>query len=79
MEKGIPVLDLIPGCHAERAGVKVGDQILKVNGQEINDIDDYVNAAALEKHTRTLVVLRNEVLIDIEMIVGPPTAEGIAN
>jgi len=77
--KGIPVLGLMPGCHAERAGVKVGDQIVSVNGQEINTWDDYVAASALRNHSRTVVVVREGVSLEIEMVVGPPVSERSSN
>jgi S1-C subfamily serine protease len=76
---GIPVLGLMPGCHAERAGVKVGDLLLKVNGLPINSMEDYVAAVALKKHSQTVVVLRNGIMIDFEMARGAPSPEGQSN
>ena len=34
----IPVLDLVPGSPAERAGLRVGDQIIAINGQNLTSI-----------------------------------------
>lgn len=76
MSKGIPVVGLVDGCHAARAGVKVGDQLLQVNGMEVNSMHDYMLAIKDRKHSQTVVVLRDGILIDIEMAIGAPTAQG---
>ncbi len=74
IQKGIPVIDLIPGCHAERAGVQVGDYILSVNGKEINDMNDYVAAIRDRKHSQKVTVERNGEVLEIEMAVGKPVS-----
>ncbi len=72
MSKGIPVLDLMPGCHAERAGVMIGDRILSVNGKEVNDFNDYAIAIKDRGNSQKMVVERNGEFIDIEMVIGKP-------
>jgi S1-C subfamily serine protease len=79
MSKGIPVLGLIPGCHAERAGIRIGDRIVKTNGFNVNSMDDYIKAIQNRRHSQTVVVLRDGMLIDIEMVIGAPLADGQSN
>ena len=79
MSKGIPVLSLVPGGHAERAGVRIGDVITYVNGMEVNCIDDYADAIKDRKHLQKMIIVRDGVSMDIEMIVGSPIVEGKPN
>lgn len=78
-DEGVPVSGLFPNCHAERAGVKVGDLIVSVNEQPVKNIDDFILAAALKKHTRTMVVVRDGIMLDIEMAIGLPSPKGNAS
>ncbi len=78
MSKGIPVLGLIPGCHAEKAGVKVGDILISANGIELNTMADYIKLVNTRGHSQTVVVLRDGELIEIEMALGKQ-AEGDLN
>lgn len=71
MSKGIPVTDLVPGGHAERAGVRVGDIIINVNGIVVDSIDDYALAIKDRKHIQKMIIVRDGVSMDIEMIIGP--------
>lgn len=76
MSKGIVILDLIPGSHAERAGVKRGDRLMIVNGMEVNNMEDYILAIKDRKHSQMVVVLRDGMLIDIEMAIGKAVSIG---
>lgn len=38
--KGVLVLDVVEGSPADKAGIKPGDVILSLNGEEVEDIDD---------------------------------------
>lgn len=73
---GLPVLSLLPNCHAARAGVLVGDEVVKVNDCDITSVADYVKAmsAARDKGrlTTILVVKRGDELLTLEMIAGRP-------
>lgn len=64
--KGIPVLAIIPGSLADRAGVLVGDRILSVNGRECNDYEDYIEAKELKK-IMEIIVKRGEILLELEL------------
>jgi S1-C subfamily serine protease len=72
MSKGIPIVYLIPGCHAERAGVRAGDIIISVNGNDVNSLDDYADAIKDRKNTQKMIIVRDGISMDIECIVGPP-------
>jgi S1-C subfamily serine protease len=41
MNNGLKVLGVIPGTPADRLGIEVGENIMKVNGQLVNSIDSF--------------------------------------
>ncbi|WP_404454298.1 PDZ domain-containing protein [Oceanobacillus kapialis] len=41
MNKGLKVLGVIPGTPADRLGIEVGENIMKVNGQMVNSIESF--------------------------------------
>lgn len=41
MNNGLKVLGVIPGTPADRLGIEVGENIIKVNGQMVNSIDSF--------------------------------------
>lgn len=45
--KGVLIAQVFSGSPAEKAGLKTGDIVLKMNGQEIKDIGSFRNAVAL--------------------------------
>ena len=63
IDKGVIVYDVEKKSAGEKAGLKIGDVILKVNNREINSVKDYDNAI-LEDEMKTgeyveLLILRN--------------------
>ena len=63
IDKGVIVYDVEKKSAGEKAGLKIGDVILKVNSREINSVKDYDNAI-LEDEMKTgeyikLLILRN--------------------
>jgi S1-C subfamily serine protease len=46
VDKGAYVQDLVPDGAAEKAGIKVNDVIVEVNGKEIENIDDLTSLLA---------------------------------
>ena len=77
MTKGIEVLDLVPGSHAERAGIKRGDQLLSVNGHEVNSMGDYIDAIKDRGNSQTCVVVRDGQELTIEMAIGRAASFGV--
>ena len=59
-EKGAQVKEVIKGSSAEKAGLKPGDVITKVNGQAVKDREDLVNIIGEMEpgHTTDVVFLR---------------------
>jgi putative radical SAM enzyme (TIGR03279 family) len=54
----IKIVDIAPGCAAERLGIGKGDEILAVNGEEVHDVIDYRFLVAEE---RVILKLRTPV------------------
>lgn len=65
---GMPVLSTLPGSPAARAGVRYGDIVLSVNGRPTSTVGDYVQASALRSDGMTLVLFRNGVEEQLELI-----------
>lgn len=65
--KGMPVLGIIKGEPAEKAGIKIGDKIIAINDIPTRDGKEYFHAFSnTPAHEKTLTVFRastNEVLI----------------
>ena len=50
---------------AKEAGFQIGDKVLKVNGEEIDDIHDMTNS--IQEKNNTITVLRDEKEKDIKL------------
>lgn len=48
MQGGVWVLGMIKGGAADRAGVRQGDELLRVNGQEISSLSPFKAAGLLQ-------------------------------
>ena|GEM_PF-941022 len=42
---GVKVVEIYPGCPAERAGVAAGDLIIEIDGQKIKTLDEFVKTS----------------------------------
>lgn len=56
--EGIPVLGLLPGSPAERAGVRTGDVVLAVNGMRTRTLDAFISAKGFHKGVMVVRVVR---------------------
>jgi C-terminal processing protease CtpA/Prc len=59
-DQGIHVMTLVPGSPAEKAGVKVGDQVVSIAGISIFDFDaDKMRTIADTAKTISFIVMRD--------------------
>jgi C-terminal processing protease CtpA/Prc len=66
--KTVVVHTVIPGSPAEKAGIKPGDLIVKINGQSVDGVPFSATYATLHQpQTHLLVVKRGTELIDIKL------------
>jgi Do/DeqQ family serine protease len=75
--RGVAVSSVSPGGPAERAGIKGGDVILKVNGKTVNDPNTLRNTiASIDPGTEvTVTITRNGAEQDVRVKLGELTAE----
>ncbi|MFP4016134.1 MAG: RIP metalloprotease RseP [Halanaerobiales bacterium] len=60
--------DIVPGTPAAEAGLRVGDKVLEINGQEVEDWDDLVTAIKESDGSKlNFVVMRNGQKITLEI------------
>lgn len=71
-EKGILIGDLTKGAPAEKAGLKIGDKIIKVNDVDIMSASQLVNYVALQAPNSTvkLSIIRNDEPLEINVIIA---------
>lgn len=71
-ENGIIVAEVLSGEAAEKAGIKQGDIITKLNGKLIKDTHDFLNSITnyLPGDTLTLTVLRDEKTLTVKVVAG---------
>lgn len=72
--KGLTVWNLMPNSKAEKAGVKIGDVILAVNGVAIYTAADYAEQASRISGDMKLDILRNNSLHEIVFSYNTPSA-----
>ena len=65
--EGVPILGVLPGSPAARAGIGYGDILLSVNGTRTRNVVEYVEAKALRDDGMDVVVFRagSEQLVDL--------------
>jgi len=70
--KGALIADVTKGDPAERAGVKAGDVVIKINGKEIEDSRELVNLIGRMNPSQKVVltVLRGKKKKDITVVLG---------
>lgn len=74
VEKGAAIAMIMPGSPAQQAGLQVGDIITSINGADIKNANDVVNAIAFLRvdSKATINVLRNNKSITITTAITDP-------
>lgn len=70
---GVLVLQVESGTPAEEAGLKAGDVISRVNGRQIESVDDLRDA--LTDGSQTLEVFRKGQRLELEVVLGEAQSE----
>lgn len=66
-EKGVEVIGVVPGGRGEKAGIKVGDIIIAINGTAVNnfiDLQKKLSRAAEKDSSVTYTVKRGEIIFN---------------
>jgi len=74
---GFLIDEVVTGSPAEKAGLKSGDVIIGIDGNQIRELDDLVSYTELKKNvgdTVTLTIVRNNTSQELELVLGsrPP-------
>ncbi|MDK2906108.1 MAG: serine protease Do [Petrotoga sp.] len=79
VDKGAYVQDLVPGGAAEKAGIKVNDVIVEVNGKKIENVDDLTSLISTYPAGTTVevVVDRFGERITFNVTLGSQTPEAV--
>ena len=75
---GLPVLSLMTGSVAERAGVRCGDRVLIANGQRVETLLEYVRARSLRQDRVELTLQRGQTILDMVLVFDRPDGVGAA-
>jgi serine protease Do len=72
VHKGILVSQVTDSSPADKAGLKVGDLIVRYQGNEVSEVGDFRNRIAMTPPGSKirLTVLRNGKQLDVDVIVG---------
>lgn len=70
--RGLAIFSVDPGSAAERAGIRAGDVVLRLNGQRVECLHDYGAARQLRPELDDLVVVRRG--REVRLPVCDPTA-----
>jgi len=78
---GVAVAQVVPGGPAEHAGLKVGDVITAINGNPINDVNEFrLEVAGFAPNTTVhLKIARSGQTLDIPVTLGEFNLEAEAN
>jgi S1-C subfamily serine protease len=74
--KGVPIIGVMPGSLAEAAGLRKGDFLLSVNGQEVENIGDFLDARRTANGVLNITVFRDgeisNVVFRLDLNSRPP-------
>ncbi len=69
--EGLEVVSVLPGSPAEKAGVKQGDILIKVDGMAVNRMEDLHKAMAGKGNLHELTLKRNGKVITLSVSIAP--------
>lgn len=70
-EQGVKIVDIYPGYPAERAGLRVGDIILEIDGQKLKSLEEFANISKTKGATNIeagLLLIRKGALQNISLV-----------
>jgi C-terminal processing protease CtpA/Prc len=70
--QGLPVICLMPGSAAERAGVRCGDRVLIANGHRVETLMEYVRARNVYADRLELTLQRGQQILDMVLVFDQP-------
>jgi S1-C subfamily serine protease len=75
--KGLSIQKVLPGSPAEKAGLKNGDVVMKMDGKEVTDLMSFIQDVGARKpgDMLTLTVHRDGKDEDIKVTVGKPKSD----
>ncbi|HHT9139714.1 MAG TPA: PDZ domain-containing protein [Candidatus Tripitaka californicus] len=68
---GVKVVEIYPGCPAERAGIIAGDLIIEIDGQKIKTLDEFVKTSKARRDKdieASLILIRKGKLQNLRVI-----------
>ncbi len=79
--KGALIADVIKGDPADKAGVKAGDIVLKINGKNVNSEKDLINIIGRmsPKDVAKLEILRDGKIINLDVKLGKRPDKNVAS
>jgi S1-C subfamily serine protease len=75
---GLPVYGCLPGSPADRAGVRYGDVLLRVDGQATPTWDAYIAARESSGDAIRVVLFRDGVELELEIVLERTPASALS-
>jgi S1-C subfamily serine protease len=72
---GMLIQALIPGSPAVLAGIKPGDRLIAINGQPVNNMQDYIQATSEWTSHRTCDIMRGSQYLSLTLTMKAPSSE----
>jgi S1-C subfamily serine protease len=75
---GLPVYGCLPGSPADRAGVRYGDVLLRVDGQATPTWDAYIAARESSGDAIRVVLFRDGAELELEIVLDRTPASALS-
>lgn len=67
--EGCKILNVEKGSSAQKQGIKINDKIVKINNQEVDNVDKVIDTIKQNENDKILITIqRGKQLIDVELI-----------